>query len=174
MALAARIDALKPRGRVQRAVQLTKAERRELKTEQQRKSRAQDKQLEEQAQHFMAQLGRYDLPLVQLLMAEYALNPASAGAPGQMRLHFLEQYAATCHTKHAEPAASVHELAVLAAVLRIHKPARDLLAMRLAATIGLTVQSWPSTSRRRSSTTGSRMAASCAPTTMCSWPSTRR
>ena len=75
-------------------------------------------------------------------MAEYALNPASAGAPGQMRLHFLEQYAATCHTKHAEPAASVHELAVLAAVLRIHKPARDLLAMRLAATIGLTVQSY--------------------------------
>eukprot|EP00964_Phaeocystis_antarctica_P000876 scaffold489_cov96-Phaeocystis_antarctica.AAC.1 len=46
--------------------------------------------------------------------------------------------------------------------------------MRLAATIGLTVQSWPSTSRRRSSTTGSRMAASCALTTMCSWPSTRR
>jgi len=54
VALAARIDALKPRGRVQRAVQLTKAERRELKTEQQRKSRAQEKQLEEQAQHFMA------------------------------------------------------------------------------------------------------------------------
>ena len=52
--LAARVDALKPRGRVQRAVQLTKAERRELKTEQQRKSRAQEKQLEEQAQHFMA------------------------------------------------------------------------------------------------------------------------
>jgi len=54
VALAARIDALKPRGSVQRAVQLTKAERRELKTEQQRKSRAQEKQLEEQAQHFMA------------------------------------------------------------------------------------------------------------------------
>ena len=37
----------------------------------------------------MAELARYDLPLV----AKYALNPASAGALGQMWFRFLEQYA---------------------------------------------------------------------------------
>ena len=66
---------LKPRGCVQRAVQLSKAERRELNTEQKRQRRALDKQWQDAAPSVMAELGRYDLPLVQLLMGEYALNP---------------------------------------------------------------------------------------------------
>ena len=97
-ALAGRLSALKPRGRIQRAVQLTKEQRRALNTEQKRQQRAREGQLVAPTQQFMAELARYDLPLVQLLMAEYALNPANAGAPGRMRLHFLEQYATTCHT----------------------------------------------------------------------------
>ena len=102
-------------------MQLTKEQRRALNTEQKRQQRAREGQLVAPTQQFMAELARYDLPLVQLLMAEYALNPANAGAPGRMRLHFLEQYAATCHTKHAEPAASAQVLDVLAAVLRAHR-----------------------------------------------------
>ena len=100
MALADRLKALKPRGRIQRAVQLTKEQRRALNTEQKRQQRARDGQLVAPTQQFMAELARYDLPLVQLLMAEFALKPANAGPPGRMRLLFLEQYAATCHTKH--------------------------------------------------------------------------
>jgi len=100
VALADRLNALKPRGRIQRAVQLTKDQRRALNTEQKRQQRARDRQLVAPTQQFMAELARYDLPLVQLLMAEYALKPANAGAPGRMRLLFLEQYAATYHTKH--------------------------------------------------------------------------
>ena len=123
-------------------MQLTKEQRRALNTEQKRQQRAREGQLVAPTQQFMAELARYDLPLVQLLMAEYALKPANAGAPGRMRLHFLEQYAATCHTKHAEPAASAQVLDVLAAVLRAHKPARDLLEQRLVATIAFTAQSY--------------------------------
>ena len=73
----------------------------------------------------MAELARYDLPLV----AKYALNPASAGALGQMWFRFLEQYAtrstpnqprmSTCWTCSLP-------CSVLAAVLRAHRPARDL------------------------------------------------
>ena len=125
MALADRLNALKPRGRIQRAVQLTKDQRRALNTEQKRQQRARDRQLVAPTQQFMAELARYDLPLVQLLMAEYALKPANAGAPGRMRLLFLEEYAATCHTKHAEPAANVHVLDILAAVL--HKGVAQLI-----------------------------------------------
>ena len=142
MALADRLKALKPRGRIQRAVQLTKDQRRALNTEQKRQQRARDRQLVAPTQQFMAELARYDLPLVQLLMAEFALKPANAGPPGRMRLLFLEQYAATCHTKHAEPAANVHVLDIVAAVLRTHKPARDLLEQRLVAAIGFTAQSY--------------------------------
>ena len=106
-------------------MQLTKDQRRALNTEQKRQQRARDRQLVAPTQQFMAELARYDLPLVQLLMAEYALKPANAGAPGRMRLLFLEQYAATCHTKHTEPAANVHVLDILAAVL--HKGAAQLI-----------------------------------------------
>ena len=93
MALADRLKALKPRGRIQRAVQLTKEQRRALNTEQKRQQRARDGQLVAPTQQFMAELARYDLPLVQLLMAEYALKPFNAGPPGRMRLLFLEQRA---------------------------------------------------------------------------------
>ena len=77
MALADRLKALKPRGRIQRAVQLTKDQRRALNTELQR---ARDGQLVAPTQQFMAELARYDLPLVQLLMAEYALEATQAAA----------------------------------------------------------------------------------------------
>ena len=80
MALADRLKALKPRGRIQRAVQLTKEQRRALNTEQKRQQRARDGQLVAPTQQFMAELARYDLPLVQLLMAEYALEATQAAA----------------------------------------------------------------------------------------------
>ena len=80
MALADRLKALKPRGCIQRAVQLTKEQRRALNTEQKRQQRARDGQLVAPTQQFMAELARYDLPLVQLLMAEYALEATQAAA----------------------------------------------------------------------------------------------
>ena len=80
MALADRLKALKPRGRIQRAVQLTKEQRRALNTEQKRQQRARDGQLVAPTQQFMAELARYDLPLVQLLMAEYALEATQTAA----------------------------------------------------------------------------------------------
>ena len=123
-------------------MKLSDAERRELDAERKRQSRAREEVLQKATQQLMVELARYDLPLVQLLMAEFALDPANAGKPGQMRLRFLQQYAETCHTKHAEPATGAGELDVLAAVLRAHKPARELLAQRLAAAKGFTVQSY--------------------------------
>ena len=66
-------------------MQLTKEQRRALNTEQKRQQRARDGRLVAPTQQFMAELARYDLPLVQLLMAEYALKPANDGAPRRMR-----------------------------------------------------------------------------------------
>jgi len=90
----------------------------------------------------MIELARYDLPLVQLLMAEYALNRANARKPGGMRLLFLQQYAQSCYTLHAAPAEHVGELDVLAAVLGTYKPARELLVVRIEAAKAFTAQSY--------------------------------
>ena len=81
----------------------------------------------------MVDLARYDLPLVQLLMAEFALQPCNEGNAGQMRWHFLEQYGRTCHTVWAHVPAKVLSLPELACVLRTYKPARVLLLLRLHA-----------------------------------------
>ena len=81
----------------------------------------------------MVDLGRYDLPLVQLLMAEFALQPCNEGSAGQMRWHFLEQYGRTCHTLWADVPSNVLSLPELARVLRTYKPTRVLLLLRLHA-----------------------------------------
>ena len=137
-----RLATLKPRGRVQRAVLLSDGERHQLKIEQQRVRRARQHQLEQALSLLLADLSRFDLPLVQLLMAEFAAGPANSSTAGQMRWRFLELYGQTCNTKHAEPAAGVAELPMLAAVLKAHKPARELLAARVAAAKGFTAQSY--------------------------------
>ena len=136
-----RLATLKPRGRVQRAVLLSDGERHQLKIEQQRVRRARQHQLEQALSLLLADLSRFDLPLVQLLMAEFAAGPANSSTAGQMRWRFLELYGQTCNTKHAEPAAGVAELPTLATVLKAHTPARELLAARVAAAKGFTAQS---------------------------------
>lgn len=49
----------------------------------------------------MIDLARYDLPLVQLLMAEFALRSCNVGSAGQMRLRFLAAFT-LCHVPHGE------------------------------------------------------------------------
>ena len=83
------------------------------------------------------------LPLVQLLMAEFALQPCNVGTTGQMRFRFLALYAQTCHTVHADAAEGVAGLPALAWVLRTHKPARELLTKKLHAAKALGAQ-WSS------------------------------
>jgi hypothetical protein len=96
----------------------------------------------------MADLSRFDMPLVQLLMAEFASNPShQLGTSGQMRQLFLEGYSLTCHTKYAGPAQGVADLPALASVLRAHKPARELLAVRLNAAKHFTAQSFSGSHR---------------------------
>ena len=137
MALADRLNALKPRGRIQRAVQLTKDQCRALNTEQKRQQRARDRQLVAPTQQFMAELARYDLPLVQLLMAEYALKPANAGAPGRMRLLFLEQFAATCHNLFDVDAIGLSKMKSIYPIIHlIHQNTSLKVAKTQAARIG--------------------------------------
>ena len=115
-----RLAALKPRGRIQRKVWLTEEEKQQLSTALKRERRAQDKRLQEACSVLMATLARYDLPLVQLQLAEYAADPANLGTAGSMRKLFLALYARCCHTKHVDPVHDVLDLPVLAAVLRRH------------------------------------------------------
>jgi hypothetical protein len=95
----------------------------------------------------MLDLRRYDLPLVQLLIGEFAANPANRGEPGSMRIFFLRAYAETCHTKFADVAEGVNILPALAHVLRAYKPARELLQERLRAAKLFTAQSFSGTHR---------------------------
>jgi hypothetical protein len=83
---------LSPRGRVQRAVQLSEYERRAHNAEQTRAARARAKAMNANCEELMSDLARYDLPLVQLLMAEFALRSCNVGSAGQMRLRFLAAY----------------------------------------------------------------------------------
>eukprot|EP00966_Prymnesium_polylepis_P321054 7377371-Prymnesium_polylepis.1 len=76
---------------------ISKAEQRAWATTQKQESRARLKYHEESCVQIMVDLARYDLPLVQLLMAEFSLQPCNEGSAGQMRWHFLEQYGRTCY-----------------------------------------------------------------------------
>lgn len=89
--------ALQPRGRIQQAVFLTEQQKRELKTALQRARRELNARLQVVFRDVMADLARYDLPLVQLLMAEFALQRCNFDRAGAMRTRFLEQYALSCH-----------------------------------------------------------------------------
>ena len=151
------IAALKPCGRVQRAVEITDEERHTLKMDQQKVRRALALVHAFVLGQLMLDLRRYDLPLVQLLMAEFALEPSNRGKAGAMRLRFLQLYALTCHTKHADIPEDVLNLPALAHVLHAHKPARELLHERLrAARVYDAMRSRPT---RRSSP---KSAGSCA------------
>ena len=132
-ALAQRLEAcsLKPMTREKERV--SKVEQRAWAAEQKQESRARLKHYEESCDQVMVDLARYDIPLVQLLMAEFALQPCNEGSAGQMRWHFLEQYGRTCHTLWADVPSKVLSLPELARVLRTYKPARVLLLLRLHA-----------------------------------------
>ena len=140
-----RMANVKPKGRVQRTVQLSEAEQRAWNAEQARRRRAQAKVREVIFTKFMRDLALElgQLPLVQLLMAEFALQPCNVGTTGQMRFRFLALYAQTCHTVHADAAEGVAGLPALAWVLRTHKPARELLTKKLHAAKALGAQ-WSS------------------------------
>ena len=129
--LAQRLEASVPmtRGRER----ISKAEQRAWAAEQKKESRARLKHQEESCTEVMVDIARYDLPLVQLLMAEFALQPCNEGSAGQMRWHFLEQYGRTCHTLWADVPSKVLSLPEMARVLRTYKPARVLLLLRLHA-----------------------------------------
>ena len=129
-----RLDALKPHGRVQRPVPLSESEKRELHAEYMRRSRAWAKLLTTASGVFMDELSRYDLPLVQLQYAEFAVDGSNYDSRGaSMRSRFLEQYGMCCHTKHTDVVSDVLELPVLARLLQSFKPARELLHRRLVA-----------------------------------------
>ena len=72
---------------------VSKAEQRAWATQRQQISRARRKDEATFCAEVMVELARYDLPLVQLLMAEFALQPCNYDArSGAMRYHFLVQY----------------------------------------------------------------------------------
>ena len=137
-----RLATLKPRGRVQRPRTLSSDELRELRAEQKRRLRARAKKVEAATATLMVDLARYDLPLVQLLMAEFALDEGNGGTSGSMRARLLRAYSETCHTAHAASTTGVAELPTLAAVLQPHAPARELLTVRIAAAKTFTVESY--------------------------------
>jgi len=56
-------------------VVLTEEEKREREAERKRRERAKAKEMAAILDTFMRELARYEVPLVQLLLAEYALNP---------------------------------------------------------------------------------------------------
>lgn len=99
-----RMGNLKPGGRIQRTMRRSAEEQHEWTMEQQRRRRAETKLRSGIFENLMSMLMRYDIPLVQLLMAEFALQPCNAGTWGQMRTRFLALYARTCHTIHAPSA----------------------------------------------------------------------
>ena len=132
-ALEERIANLKPHGHVQRVEQRSAEEQREWIAEQQRRRRADAKARSSALERLMTDLRRPKQSLVQLLMGEFALQPCNKGSSGQMRTRFLGQYARSCNTVHAEAATDVASLPQLAEVLRIHKPARELLLEQLDA-----------------------------------------
>ena len=113
-----RFGQLDVRGRLQRLAALSDDERRNIDTERRRVRRAQDRALADRTTELMGELARYDLPVVQLLMAEFELQPCNLGVSGAMRLRFIELYGRSCHTKHAAPAEGVARLPEMAAVLR--------------------------------------------------------
>jgi len=80
--LAQRLEASVPmtRGRER----ISKAEQRAWAAEQKKESRARLNHQEESCTEVMVDIARYDLPLVQLLMAEFALQPCNEGSAGQM------------------------------------------------------------------------------------------
>jgi hypothetical protein len=129
--LAQRLEASGPTTRAQQ--QVSKAAQRAWAAQQKRESRARDAHYEASCAQVMVDLARYDIPLVQLLMAEFALQPCNEGSAGQMRWRFLEQYGRTCHTLWADVPSKVLSLPELACVLRTYKPARVLLLLRLYA-----------------------------------------
>jgi hypothetical protein len=94
-----RMANVKRGGRVQRTVQLSEAEQREWNAKQARQRRSQSKVREVIFVSVMRDMARYDLPLVQVLMAEFALQPCNAGTSGQMRFRFLELYGRSCHRR---------------------------------------------------------------------------
>ena len=128
-----RLDALAPHGRVQRREWLSEHQKHELKMALQRERRAQAKRLQAACGVLMLELGRYDLPLVQLQLAEFAAEPSNLAVAASMRWRFLDLFGQCCHTKHTDSIEFVLELPVLAAVLKRFKPARDLLHVRLVA-----------------------------------------
>ena len=129
--LAQRLEASAPMTRGQERI--SKAEQRAWAADQKQESRARLKHHEESCAQVMVDLARYDIPLVQLLMAEFALQPCNEGSAGTMRWYFLEQYGRTCHTLWADVPSKVLSLPELARVLRTYKPARVLLLLRLHA-----------------------------------------
>ena len=141
---------MKPGGRLQLAIVLTEEEKRARNTDSKRRSRARAKQMDVVYKALMYELARYDLPLVQLLLAEFADNPVNRGKAGSMRTVFIEQYRNTCHTKHADVPVGMgsdgSNLADLARVLRMYKPARALLQERLRAAKLFTAQSYSGSS----------------------------
>ena len=128
-----RLEALRPRGRIQRKQWLSEVQKHELKTALQRERREQAKRLQAACGVLMLELARYELPLVQLQLAEFAADPSNLAVAASMRWRFLNLYAQCCHTKHTDPVEGVLELPVLAAVLNRFKPARELLHVRLVA-----------------------------------------
>lgn len=124
------LDQLNVRGRVPRLAAPSDGK---LDAEQKRELRAHDRARAERQSELMGELARHDLPLVQLLMAEFAQQPCNLGTSGAMRLRFLELYGRSCHTKHAATAEGAFGLSELAALLQTSKPARELLQLRLRA-----------------------------------------
>ena len=154
--LEARLGGLEPGSHPQRAVQLSEQEKRDREAKRKRDARARDRKMAEATAELMLELARFDLPLVQLLLAEFASDPMNAGDPGQMRYRFLEQYAATCHTKHADTPSAIKELPKLAKIIKAHRPARELLRERLSAAKTFTAESYSGAHRL-----GAVVAGSC-------------
>ena len=98
-------------------VVLTEDEKRARHAESQRRSKAKAKEMAAILDTFMRELARYEVPLVQLLLAEFALNPCNLGTAGSMRIRFIAQHNMTCHSKFADPLVGVLQLPELAHVL---------------------------------------------------------
>ena len=110
LALDDKLAAMKPRGHSQIDVVLTEEEKRARHAESQRRLKAKAKEMAAILDVFMRELARYEVPLVQLLLAEFALNPCNLGTAGSMRTRFIAQHNMTCHSKFADPLVGVLQL----------------------------------------------------------------
>ena len=107
-------DGLKPRGRVQSRATAEQLRQARAAYKKQYRERANRREAGRVA--LLASLSRWDLPLSEMLMVEFVLQPANRDEGWRMRCKFLSLHGAARNLKACPPNKGVAELDVLAEV----------------------------------------------------------